>query len=328
MFRALAVLLVASIWSFQVVSAELPPVPSDWRSEVFADHPLTGSLWNAASGTRATPAELAEAGAAADFVLLGEKHDNPDHHRLQAWMVEALAALGARPAVAFEMIDADQADALQDHLAARPRDAAGLGPAIGWKERGWPDWEIYEPVAAAALRAGLPVRAADVAQPLQRKVGREGLAALAERRVRTLGLDRDLPEALRADLRQELVESHCNMLPDEAIAPMAKVQRLRDAAMAESLVSAAKEGVGQAVLIAGNGHVRGDRGVPWYLRDRLAEPKVLTLAILEVREGETNWRSYMSVAHGDAPPAFDYVWFTPRVDNEDPCEKFADQFRN
>ena len=52
---------------------------------------------------------MADIAAARDFVLLGEKHDNPDHHRLQAWMIDALVARGRRPAIAMEMLDAEQA---------------------------------------------------------------------------------------------------------------------------------------------------------------------------------------------------------------------------
>lgn len=326
MMRTLTITLLTALLPLAAIAAEPPPAPSDWRTNVEAGNPLVGTLWNVAAGRQAAPPELARAGAAADFVLLGEKHDNPDHHRLQAWMIRTLVAQGRRSAVALEMLDADQADALQRHLAEHPRDAAGLGKAVGWRDRGWPDWDIYRPLAAAALKAGLPLRTADVARPTQRKVAREGLNALPDEQVRRLGLDRPLAAALRANLRQELIESHCNMLPEKAIAPMAKVQRLRDAFMADSLIDA-RESADQAVLIAGNGHIRADRGVPWYLRARLERPAVLTVAILEVRAGEQDWRSYLPKRRAGTMRAFDYVWFTPRVDNEDPCVKFADQLR-
>jgi len=300
-------------------AADSPPVPSDWQSPLAVEHPLTGMLFRAGDGDRVAPGDLVSVAAEADFVLLGETHDNPDHHRLQAWVLAALAAQGPRPVVAFEMIDRDQADALAAYLESHPDDAAGLGAALGWEESGWPEWSMYRPIAEAALADGLPLRAADVARATQRDVGRQGLDALPERRRRTLGLDSPLPSALRKSLRRELMASHCDMLPEAALAPMMQVQRLRDAVMADSLIAAMPEAEGPVVLIAGRGHVRADRGVPWYLRRRLPEAEILTVGLFEVADDLRDWRAYLPDVPEAAPAAFDYLWFTPRVDDRDHC---------
>jgi uncharacterized iron-regulated protein len=70
-----------------------------------------------------------------------------------------------------------------------------------------------------------------------------------------------------------------------------------------------------AVLIAGAGHTRLDRGVPYYLR--LAEPdaSIVSIAFREVASGSTSPRDEESAA-------YDYVWFTPRASDEDPCAAF------
>ncbi len=302
-----------------LTAAEPPPVPKDWQSPLAVEHPLAGTLRRVADGRRVDPGDLARAVAEADFVLLGETHDNPDHHRLQAWVLAALAAEGRRPVVAFEMIDRDQAESLATHLAAHPDDAAGLGAALGWSERGWPDWAIYRPIAEVALAHGLPLRAADVARQTQRDVGRRGLDALTARRRRALGLDEPLPPALSESLRRELMAAHCDLLPEAALDPMAQVQRLRDAVMADSLAAAAPDSKGPVVLIAGRGHVRADRGVPWYLRRRLPEAGILTVGIFEVADESHKWRNYLPDVPAGAPVSFDYAWFTPRADDRDHC---------
>ena len=84
------------------------------------------------------------------FVLLGEKHDNPDHHRLQAWLLRALIAAGRRPKLGFEMFTADDAPAIARQLAAHPTDAVGLAEAVNWQRSGWPDWAMYQQIAEAA----------------------------------------------------------------------------------------------------------------------------------------------------------------------------------
>jgi len=103
------------------------------------------------------------------------------------------------------------------------------------------------------------------------------------------------------------------MATDAMVSAMIDVQRARDAAFADALV---RSGV-PAVLIAGAGHVRRDRGVPLYLARREPDRRVLAIAFLEV---------------GREPPdreelaaAFDFVWWTPRLDDLDPCTRFKEE---
>ena len=72
-----------------------------------------------------------------------------------------------------------------------------------------------------------------------------------------------LPGPLLAAQETEVRDSHCGALPEPLVSPMAKAQIARDVVMAETLRAHAANGV---VLIAGNGHVRTDIGVPFWLR--------------------------------------------------------------
>ena len=103
------------------------------------------------------------------------------------------------------------------------------------------------------------------------------------------------------------------------IAPMALAQHARDAQMAKSMTDAASpQGV---VLIAGAGHVRVDRGVPFYLAQGGRDARVISIALIEVETGETSPPSYAR-QFGAASLPFDFVWFTPRKSDEDPCARF------
>ena len=294
-----------------------PPAPP-WEAGLGRDHPLTGRIWAAGAQTFVEPRQLLGRLATARFVLLGEKHDNPDHHRLQAWLVRELLAAGRRPAVAFEMLSDAQADALRRHLAAAPSDADGLGRAVGWDASGWPDWAQYRPIAEAALRAGVPIVPANIPPATARAVARGGLAALDPALVARYGLDGPLPSGAAVSLAAELREAHCGHASEAMLAGMATAQRARDARMAESLVGGG--GPDGAVLIAGAGHVRRDRGVPAYLAAREPRSRVISVAFLEVQDSHLTPRAHAAPFDDDLP--FDYVWFTPRVDDEDPCDRF------
>ncbi|MFQ5521385.1 MAG: ChaN family lipoprotein, partial [Candidatus Methylomirabilia bacterium] len=118
-----------------------------WQTRLGRDHALTGRIWDVSAASFVDGRTLVSRLARGRFVLLGEKHDNPDHHVLQARLLRALIAVGRRPAVGFEMFNTDDAPAIATHLASAPTDAAGLGEAVGWDERGWPDWATYQPIA-------------------------------------------------------------------------------------------------------------------------------------------------------------------------------------
>lgn len=310
----LVVIVVILTACASVVQLDTPA----WQAPLDRDHPLTGRVWEVATARFIDAAALPPRLARARFVLLGEKHDNPDHHQLQASLVRALAAAGRRPAVAFEMLDTGQAPALARHLAASPRDAAGLGDAVGWKESGWPRWPLYEPIAQAALDAGLPILAANLPSTIISAVARGNASALPAPLVTAHDLDRPLPSRAQADMAVEIRDAHCGHANERMVANMISAQRARDAQMAETLLTAAGDG---AILIAGTGHVRQDRGVPIYIRARQPTATIATVAFVEVHAKATTPGDY-ATRFGATSLPFDYVWFTPRMDDNDPCETF------
>lgn len=294
------------------------PSGGPWQTSVQGGHPLVGVIWDVKAGRAIDEAALAARLAAGTFVLLGEKHDNPDHHRLQARLVGALLAAGRRPALAFEMLDGDDTQAVKGFLATRPTDAAGLGAAVGWEKRSWPAWPEYQQIADLGVTAGLPLVAANLPDRLARVTARQGAVALPADLRHELGLDEPLPDAVRAAMAKEIADSHCGLAPAGMAEPMVLVQRARDAHMARAILRGAT--ADGAVLITGFGHARTDRGVPAHLA-RMGAAGVLALAFLEVQSGKEAIADYAADLDGGTLP-FDFVWFTPRLDDADPCEKF------
>lgn len=229
-----------------------------WRAPVRQDHPLVGRIWDVAAGAFIDRTTLAERLRQGRFVLLGEKHDNPDHHRLQAWLLQALIAAGRRPAVGFEMFTVDDVPAIAQQLAAHPDDAVGLAEAVNWQSSGWPDWAMYQPIADAALQARLPIVATNLSPAMVRSLSQSGAEALDAPLAARLGLDRALAADTQTAMAEEIREAHCGHAAEQQINAMILVQRARDAQMAESLATAGQQD--GAVLIAGAGHVRRDYG--------------------------------------------------------------------
>lgn len=232
-----------------------------------------------------------------DVVFFGELHDNPWHHANQA---EAVAAIGPK-AVVFEMITAETAEKVTPELL---EDKAALSEALGWAESGWPSFDMYYPVFAAApdariygaLVPGEAVRAAIM--------GGDVVAAFGEG-AEAYGLAAPLEPAEQEDREAGQLAAHCNALPETLLPGMVLGQRLRDATMAREIVRAYDETGGPVVVITGNGHARLDWGAPRLLPERLS---VRSIGQLER-------------APEDSPPHDAWI-VTPAAEREDPCAAF------
>lgn len=300
----------------------------DWVSEYYRDHPLVGSVWRR-DGSATDLDTVMRAVEQADYVLVGETHPNPDHHLLQARIIDTMSDAGRRPAVVMEMIPAGLQDRLDAHLRETPGDAGGLGASIDWEKRGWPDWAIYQPIAQAALDHGLPIKAGDLDKDVIRLIGRSGAAALEREHRTQLGLDRQLSAEMESGLLRELKISHCDLLPEAALKPMLTVQRARDGALAAAMIAAGQDD--GAILIAGNGHVRNDWAVPSVLLHLAPDANVISIGLIEVDKDLEGFADYTetSADAGLLPELpYDFVIFSPRSELTDHCAELAERFAN
>lgn len=224
-------------------------------------------------------------------VLFGEVHDSRAQHALRLQALQKLLATGARPALLMEQFDRERQAAIDSaRSGAAPVRAQALVDAAGG--RGW-DWALYRPYLDEALAHGLPILAANVSRTDARRVISEGLAAA--------GFDPQVPAAVLAAQAQAIVASHCGQVDAAMARRMAGAQVARDQFMARLVEQHQARGV---VLLAGNGHVRKDIGVPQWLSPA-TRARTLVVGMLEVGDGDA--------------AAYDTVVYTPRQVREDPC---------
>ncbi|MGI9401229.1 MAG: ChaN family lipoprotein [Rhizobiaceae bacterium] len=327
-FRSVVCLLVFwfAIFAKQSNADEI----ADWQSTEEVDHPLAGKIVDSTGQIVDLP-EVIDAAARVDYVLLGETHDNADHHRLQAQIISELGALqqGDTASVVFEMLNYDQQDEI-DRLMANP-DPEDFGRSIGWETSGWPDWEHYQPIMEALVDHEMAVIAGSPNRDTVKAVGRKGVEALSQEQQIRFGLDITLEDNQTNGLLDAVDIGHCGLVPKTDLAPMVNVQRLKDGALADAMMSArAENGPDSNVfLIAGSGHVRKDYAVPAIIRNREPDAGIVTISFREV----VNDYDYVSDYFSDKinndvaeDPAFDFIWFTPRTKREDPCEKLRQHF--
>jgi len=236
--------------------------------------------------------------AVADVVILGEIHDNPAHHQMQAGIVAALDP----KAVVWEMITQSQAEG----LAAFPlSDTDQVSQFLDWPSSGWPAFELYAPVFAAAegaLQFGGLVPRSDARVAME-----QGAAGFYGTKAATFGLDVPLTDADQQLREADQMANHCDALPKEMLPLMVDFQRLRDTVLADAVVQALQVTGGPVVVITGNGHARKDRGVPVYLAQ--ARPEILVLSLGQSEAGQVSGE-------------FDLVVDADPIERPDPCLVF------
>jgi uncharacterized iron-regulated protein len=245
--------------------------------------------------------EVIAAARRADIVLLGEIHDNPEHHANQAAIVRALQPA----ALVFEMFpqaSEDEINALRAEGASR----AAIAAELDWQGSGWPDFAFYAEILEAAPKArvfGAGQPTADVHRAMV-----EGAASVFGPDAGSYGLDKPLPPEDEAAREKALAAAHCDKLPAQTLPGLVEAQRFRDAGLADAALWArTMTADGQVVVITGSGHADKRHGVPVALA--VAAPGVSVFAVgqLEAQDPDED---------------FDALLLAPSPPRDDPCAEF------
>lgn len=246
-----------------------------------------------------TEDQLAERLRSRDVVLLGELHDNPSHHAIRGRLIARIAG--------------PQTTVVAEHLPVGAKLAPGGSllndlEAAGFHAEGW-GWPLHEPLFSGVRQAGAPLVGGNLPRGFSRQLMQQGEGALDDPMADAYSRSPLSPDAARR-LDDDLVSGHCGKLPTKYLAPMHLVQRATDVSMARALLAHRP-----SLLVAGNGHVRKDYGVPQVLGALAPSLKISAVGFYE--------------KDSDAPELlqslasrYDYLWLTDGAERTDPCENF------
>jgi uncharacterized iron-regulated protein len=281
--RGILILALLLLSACQHVSAPPPPV--------------VGEIRDLRSGQTLTPQQLIERLQRPSRLIVGEQHDNRDHHALQLWLLQSLGERRPQGSLLLEMLTPDQQLRVDDvrHASTPPADLPG---ALAW-QAGW-DWNDYGPIVRFALTQPYPLLAANLDTLEVRSVYANPPTLIGSRANAA---------SVKGTLLEQISDSHCGLLPESQMPAMLAVQQQRDRRMAERLLAAPTP----SLLFAGAYHARKDVGVPIHVLDLGATeaPMVLMLA----QQG-----SEVTAAMAD------YVWYTPATAAPDYCAQMRKQF--
>jgi uncharacterized iron-regulated protein len=243
------------------------------------------------------------------IVMLGEVHDSAEQHHLRLERLRRAFAEGWRPAIAMEQFDREHQEDIERARRARPKDVQyllDLAAPRNTKAGNW-NWKFYRPFVALALEYDVPLIAVNLSRADAGKVVKDGYSAVFDAdTLMSLGLNEPIAQDWESAQEHEIEVGHCHQLPPSILPAMARAQFARDAVMASAVSANAGHGL---VLLAGDGHVRRDVGVPRWLSPPLRS-RVFSVGYLE--KGNTSGAG-----------EFDAVVITAAPSRPDPCLKLG-----
>ncbi len=297
------------------VQGEVRPVPGE------AAACLVPGSWHGLAQGAPQPisgAEVLAFAAGRDVVLLGENHDEYDHH---AWQLQTLAALHAqrpRMVIGFEAFPRRVQAVLDKWIAGELSESQFLQSSEWDKVWNFPS-ALYMPLFQFARINRIPMIALNVERDLTQQITKSGWDGVAQ--ASKEGVSRPaLPSRAYVDTLFDIYRAHpgARQKNDEvsrtepAFLHFVDAQTTWDRAMAEALAGGLRAAPGSAPPIAvgimGVGHVQSGYGVPHQLRD-LGVSRIAALLPVTARGGDC---TTLSKGYSDA------VFALPAVPSEAP----------
>jgi uncharacterized iron-regulated protein len=275
-----------------------------WLAPLLQDHMLVGKIYNIEQQQFISEAALFSALQQTPYILVGEKHDNNDHHRLEKRILEQLLN-DSSTQVVFEMMTMEQ----QSKINTLNTDDTleEMNQKLEWNDKGWP-WNDYGPLIETAVRRHAAIKAGNINTSTLQEIYRQASSQQVSSAAGFKTVE-EISDKVKETILNQVYESHCQMMPRDQLAPMLAIQLERDASMANAMITTEQ---GPSVLIAGSFHTLKDVGVPLHLQ-QLTHSRLKTLLLSEVAQGKNNPEDYASSSEAD------YIWFTPMQSNQDHC---------
>jgi uncharacterized iron-regulated protein len=208
--------------------------------------------------------DFLETARGAEYILIGETHDNACDHRVQARLIRWMAKNGTRAAVGLEMVPAD-AQAVLDRFNRGNLTLEELPEALNWEETWGHPFSLYKPVFQSARKAGFPLYGLNISPQNLDTIRDEGRQALKQddRPRRYIPPSEEEKKVLdRAYERHEQLPSLKNQTQRLDRERFFLIQAVWDSSMAAKAMRVRSQTGRRMILLAGQGHMEHGHGIP------------------------------------------------------------------
>lgn len=230
------------------------------------------------------------------FILLGEFHDNFYHHELRSKIIKSF--------------DANKTTVIAEHFDFGKKidpdtDILKSLKEAGFDEIGW-QWPIHQKLFESIINSKIDFIGGNL--PKNKKP--QNISEL-EKLIAQTPLDQNATNALEDDL----IVGHCNMISKKQTKPMKIIQMQKDASMAIALTKFQRD---INFLIAGNGHIQKNYGIPRLLNHLNPNQKNISVGFFGTNQfDKKELENYSKL--------WDFAILTQDVEQEDMCAKFKNK---
>ena len=255
--------------------------------------------------------------SSADVVFVGEQHDDPETHRLELAILDAVSRSGRPVILSLEMFERDVQSLLNEYLAGRLSETDFLARSRPW-DRYITD---YRPMVELAKAKGWPVIASNIPRPMASAVGRKALAALdtltpAERM--WAAHDIQCPDDAYRARFMETMRGHGaggaapqpgDTLPTTVANRFYLAQCIKDETMAESIVEARGSAPADAIVVHYDGAFHSDyrQGTVSRVQRRDPDARLIVITAVPVTT------DLSAASLDDHKDRADFIVFTRRI---------------
>jgi len=178
------------------------------------------------------------------IILVGESHDNPEHHKYQLQVIKALYEANMPVAIGLEMFKAESQGALDNWVSGRLSQQEFLSSYYtNWNI----PWPLYKDIFLFARDNKIPMIGLNVPEEITRKVVKKGFSALTDEEVKELppGISCDV-DATYMEFIKGVYSAHH---PGKEFISFCEAQMVWDSAMALHTLKFLEKNPGYTVVI-------------------------------------------------------------------------------
>ena len=237
-----------------------------------------GKVLQPKTDTWTNTTKLIQASVDEKIILLGEHHDNMEHHRWQLQMITGLHTLNSDIVLGFEMFPRKAQPVLNSWVNGELTEQQFL-KQVDWATYWTFDASLYMPLFHYARMNKIPIYALNIERSLIRQVGQQGWENIGADQREGISDPKPASEGYRkmlAGVFMQHGENHSETPSEESVSKamampgfsrFVESQLVWDRAMAEAIVSGiSKHPQAQFLAVLGSGHMMYRYGVPEQLK--------------------------------------------------------------
>jgi len=237
-----------------------------------------GKVLQPKTNTWTDTTKLIHASVDKKIVLLGEHHDNLEHHRWQLQMITGLHTLNSDIVLGFEMFPRKAQPVLDSWVKGELTEQQFL-KQVDWETYWTFDASLYMPLFHYARMNKIPIYALNIERSLIRQVGKQGWANVATDQREGISDPKPASDGYRrmlAGVFMQHGENHSETPSEELVSKamampgfsrFVESQLVWDRAMAEAIATGvSKHPQAQFLAVLGSGHMMYRYGVPEQLK--------------------------------------------------------------